>query len=226
MRHALDNPIWNALISGNNSLSLGTDAVKFFAHDVAPFIGMESYDEAHMLLLQKHAPAGRNLVIFSDQEVTFPGGLDVLEYIETYQMVYEMEKLPDIGAYELKDLSAVHVPQMLTLTALTKPGPFFLHTIDFGHYEGIFESDQLVAMAGYRLHPDNFVEISAVCTHPAAQGHGYAGALLASRIRHIKAYGGTPFLHVKTDNERAISRYLQTGFTTRKLIHIYLFSKR
>lgn len=227
MGHCLDNPIWHALRSGNAAMASGTGGLSYFAPDVAPFAGMEAYDDTHMQRLVSLAPQGRTLVIFSDKEVRFPDGLNVLDYIQTYQMVYEKTELPEPPAreFELRNLSREDVPQMLALTALTKPGPFFENTIDFGHYQGIFEGEKLVSMAGYRLHPDNYIEVSAVCTEPGALGKGYAGAILASRIRSIREEGCIPFLHVTTSNERAFQRYERSGFTIRKRIHIYLFSK-
>lgn len=229
MTHVLDNPIWNALISGNKLISLGSDMVKYFAPDVAPFIGMADYGPENMQHLLRDAPTDRKIVIFSASEVTFPAGLTVHEYISTYQMVYENDKAPllsnSAANFTIRNLSEKDVPEMLELTAQTKPGPFFQKTIDFGHYEGIFEQGRLVSMAGYRLNPFNYTEISAVCTAPDALGKGYAGIILASRVASILKQGNIPFLHVKTDNDRAVSRYERSGFSTRKWIHIYLFTK-
>jgi hypothetical protein len=150
MEQVLDNPIWNALVSGNKSLSLGTDKVKYFAGDVAPFIGMAAYRPENMQDLLRDAPVGRKIVIFSDSEVDFPTGLTVHEYISTYQMVYERDQVPELtspsDSFLMRTLSESDVPAMLELTEQTRPGPFFQHTIDFGHYEGIFEGKRLVSM--------------------------------------------------------------------------------
>jgi predicted GNAT family acetyltransferase len=104
---------------------------------------------------------------------------------------------------------------MLSLTKLTNPGPFAERTIDFGHYRGIFENNELAAMAGQRLHAFNYAEISAVCTHPDHTGKGYARQLLIYQINRIIAAGEIPYLHVRSDNDRAIRVYEGLGFVTR-----------
>jgi predicted GNAT family acetyltransferase len=114
-----------------------------------------------------------------------------------------------------------YIPEMLALTQLTAPGPFFQRTIEFGEYTGIFADDKLVAMAGQRMQPLPYVEISAVCTHPDHLGKGYAGMLLNEQIKRIMAVGKIPFLHVLADNP-AVRVYERVGFKTRKPITGYV----
>ena len=80
-------------------------------------------------------------------------------------------------------------------------------------------------MAGQRLHPGNYAEISAVCTHPDYLGRGYARQLLLQQVQRIKANGETPFLHVRDDNERAINVYKSLGFEMRAQIYFYVMAK-
>jgi predicted GNAT family acetyltransferase len=129
------------------------------------------------------------------------------------------------GSTPIVPLTNVHVPQMLALTKLTNPGPFAERTIDFGHYEGIFEGDKLVAMAGQRMHAFNYAEVSAVCTHPDHTGRGYARLLLLHQLQRIKAASDIPFLHVRYDNERAIKVYESLGFETRTEVYFYVLAK-
>lgn len=44
MANLLDNPAWDALISGSWHLARGTARVKLFATDVSPFVGFETRD--------------------------------------------------------------------------------------------------------------------------------------------------------------------------------------
>jgi predicted GNAT family acetyltransferase len=115
---------------------------------------------------------------------------------------------------------------MLALTKLTNPGPFVEKTIDFGHYRGVFEGDQLVAMAGQRLHIFDYAEISAVCTHPDHLGRGYARQLLLHHIHRIRAASKIPFLHVRYDNYRAIKVYESLGFSKRTELFFYILQKK
>ena len=64
------------------------------------------------------------------------------------------------------------IGEMLALVELTRPGPFSVRTVELGGYVGVFDGDRLVAMAGQRLAPPGFREISAVCTHPDFRGRG------------------------------------------------------
>jgi predicted GNAT family acetyltransferase len=115
---------------------------------------------------------------------------------------------------------------MLELTALTNPGPFYQRTIPFGSYTGIFDGTELVAMAGFRMHPGDFIEVSAVCTRPSHLGRGYARALITHLVTKIVARNCTPFLHVRAGNTRAIEVYRQLGFTTRHEMTITFIKKK
>jgi predicted GNAT family acetyltransferase len=117
------------------------------------------------------------------------------------------------------ELGSAESPEMLELTALTKPGPFGTRTHELGAYLGIRDGGKLVAMAGERLKVPGFTEISAVCTHPEHTGKSYARLLMSKIIDRIRAKGETPFLHVRQDNTRAIAVYESLGFQTRKLLH-------
>jgi len=108
---------------------------------------------------------------------------------------------------------------MLTLTELTKPGPFSKRTHEMGEYWGIRENGRLVAMAGERLRIAGFTEVSAVCTHPDCLGRGYAGALISMLVRRMCGRGERPFLHVRADNSRAVDLYERIGFEKRVLMH-------
>ena len=125
----------------------------------------------------------------------------------------------------VQPLSKMHIDEMVDLATLTKPGPFGKRTIDFGYYHGIFENEKLVAMTGQRLHPKNYTEISAVCTHPDHTGKGYANALMQHQLQLIQQQGQQPFLHVREDNERAIALYQRLGLTISRPMNFY-FMKR
>jgi predicted GNAT family acetyltransferase len=81
-------------------------------------------------------------------------------------------------------------------------------------------------MAGQRLQPKPYVEISAVCTHPDHLGKGYASVLIADQVRRILAGAGIPFLHVRDDNAGAIRLYRKLGFAVRKQLTAYSIRKQ
>lgn len=225
MSHILDNPAWNALISGNSNQALGNERVKYFDAEVSPFAGSkdnthDSFKELYQLL-ERDSP----VLFVTPFEVEIPAFWKVVNVINGYQMVFEGEpKVYEVNK-EIVPLSATHIPQMVELTKLTKPGPFGERTIEFGHYHGIFDGDKLIAMAGQRMHPFNYAEISAVCTHPDHLGKGYARQLLQHQIHRIHATNEIPFLHVWDGNERAIQVYKSLGFATRTPVQFHVLVK-
>ena len=225
MEHLLDNPAWNALISGNKDLYYGTDHIRYFDRDVSPFAAFSENTNDHFRELYQMAAGDRVFLFVTPVEVKIPGPWKLLNCIKGNQMIYTQGAAVGEPALELISLTKEHVPQMLSLTKLTNPGPFTERTIDFGHYRGIFEGDQLAAMAGQRLHAFNYAEVSAVCTHPEHTGKGYVRQLLIHQINRITASGEIPYLHVRSDNDRAIKVYESLGFATRCNVWFYVIQK-
>lgn len=133
------------------------------------------------------------------------------------QMVAGPEPLggPEAAVVEL---GPADVPDMLALTAITRPGPFWRRTVELGTYVGIREDGELVAMAGERLRPPGWTEISAVCTAPQARGRGYAAALVRTLAARIADRGERAFLHVVAGNPGAVALYERLGFTVRRSV--------
>ena len=119
---------------------------------------------------------------------------------------------------EAVPLGPADVPDMLSLTERTKPGPFLSRTVELGGYLGIRRDGALVAMAGERLRPPGWAEISAVCTDPAWRGHGFASRLTRAVAAGIIARGDTPFLHAIASNTTATRLYEELGFTFRRAV--------
>lgn len=114
------------------------------------------------------------------------------------------------------ELGTEDVPDMLDLVARTKPGPFWPRTRELGTYLGVRVDGVLVAMAGERLRPPGWTEISAVCTAVDARGQGHAARLVNALATRIVARRERPFLHVAEANTGAIALYERLGFKTRR----------
>ena len=225
-KHVLDNPIWNALMSGNKAFAEGPDTVKVFPREISPLVGLAENTALYFDKLYPIIPINSPVVVFAIGALEIPESWSVLMQIEGYQMVYTGSPLPAMEDVDFVILTDEHIPQMLELTKLTNPGPFSKRTNVLGHFEGVFKDDQLVAMTGTRLKPYEYVEISAVCTHPDHTGKGYARKLLLRQMHHIIAAGCTPFLHVKSENSRAIDVYKRLGFEIRKEVSFVVVEKK
>lgn len=225
MEHILDNPAWNALISGNKSLSYGNDEVRFFHREVSPFVAFKENTPDHFQLLYELLPDNRPALIVAPVEVNIPDNWKVLNFVKGIQMVCGSVADIEEPKLKLRPLTIEHVPQMVSLAKVTNPGPFESRTIEFGHYFGVFEDEKLVAMAGQRMHAFDYTEVSAVCTHPEHTGKGYAKQLMLQQLQRMKGAGATPFLHVRTENARAINVYEHLGFTKRTDVYFYFIRK-
>ena len=136
-------------------------------------------------------------------------GLDGVLMVAPEAVGIEASSAQDITVLGPKDS-----PAMLELAAQTRPGPFWPRTGELGTYLGIHEEGRLVAMAGERLQPPGWSEISAVCTAADRRGRGYAGLLVRALARRITADGRRAFLHVASANAPAIALYERLGFRT------------
>lgn len=143
-----------------------------------------------------------------------PGDWEIAFHAEGVQLV-------DAGVAAAPDPEAVRlgpadVPEMLALVERTRPGPFLPRTVELGTYLGIRREGALVAMAGERLHPTGYSEISGVCTDESARGRGFAGRLVLAVAHEIKERGDPPFLHASATNTNAIRLYESLGFRLRR----------
>src|SRR4051812_9121093 len=89
MPHVLDNPAWNALISGNANLSNGNSEAKYFSKEVSPFVGIKEISADNFAALHGVVPYNDTLGFVSASEVTFPKQWNVIQQMKALQMVYE-----------------------------------------------------------------------------------------------------------------------------------------
>ena len=221
----LDNPAWEALSSRQKHFNCGSDTLKYFPPEVAPFIAMKNWDENDLQGLVKNIPTGRPFSFIAAKKKILPPEFRIIFTTPLYQMYCPVLKSFTKAGVAIRSLNTNDVPQMLTLTAKTKPGPFYERTIEFGNYIGIFNGDELIAMAGERLKANGYTEVSAICTSPDHLGKGYASYLLSKASERIITEGNVPFLHVRADNDRAIEVYKKMGFEIRTKIDFAIFKK-
>lgn len=228
MNHQLDNMIWHALQTGNRDLAILDEQAGYYRPDIAPFAAMAEPTPEHFKRLHQFLPAEKTIAM------TYPSGLEpdtrywkIIREMDCCQMIYEepVSAFVSKSSGKIQALTEEHIPQMLELTAMTRPGPFFQNTILFGNYFGIFEDGQLAAMCGQRMNPVPYLEVSAVCTHPDHRGKGYAKALMLRVMELILQQSFIPFLHVLAENSTAIGLYESIGFRTRTRLNINMLKK-
>ena len=239
--HPLDNVIWSALTTRQAHLAEASDLARRFASDVTLLGAVreptaEAYESLDTLLsgtsAEFGAPPSRTklalVCLFFDKTPRLPEGWIIQNSAPMLQMVREDQVQVPLqstnSSAQITALGAADSSEMVDLAHLTRPGPFGPRTYQLGDYLGIRNGDgaqpgKMVAMAGERLRVPGFTEISAVCTRPGYTGRGYAALLLSELIRRINARGEQPFLHVRSDNTRAIELYRRFGFQERALWH-------
>ena len=219
----LDDPVWHALTTTHAHLAQGTGAARRYQSHVAVFAAVErdnphGWRALHQLVGDDHV-----VVLARAGGAEPPEGWTLLGGGGGFQMI--IDELLDQATIDaaIEPLTDEHVPQMLALVELTQPGPFRPGTIELGNYVGVFIDGQLLAMAGERMQTPDFVEISAVCTHPDARGRGLAAALSHHVATGIQSRGQTPILHVAEHNVNAKRVYERLGFVVRGQIEFLAF---
>ncbi|MEO8173480.1 MAG: GNAT family N-acetyltransferase [Sediminibacterium sp.] len=222
----LDNPAWHALNSVDSRFNMGDAIARYFPADIAPFAALSDWTEEMQAYFYEHAPVERSWSVVRKEPVTLSPIWELRFSITLHQMACTKFSPVTIPGIDVRSLNNTHVPDMLALTAVTKPGPFMERTIEFGNYTGVFENDKLVAITGERLHLDDHTEVSAVCTYPEHTGKGYGALLVSMAAEKIIQSGKTPFLHVVADNHRAIKMYERLGFRHRSDMQFYVFKRK
>ena len=223
--HPLDNPVWHALAGAQQQFAEGAGLARRFRPEVALFAGIaDDTAEAWADLADLVGPRG-DAILARSTPIVAPEGWRVLGTRPGFQMVLEREPMAD-DAPGTRPLTDDDVEEMVALVALTEPGPFRERTIELGGYCGIFADGRLMAMAGRRSAVDDYVEVSAVCTHPDGRRKGYAAAITSTVARGILADGKTPILHVAEHNTGAKAVYDKLGFATRTMLNFASVRRR
>jgi len=206
----LDDPVRASLLGPHAHLAQVHGQAVRYHPEVAPFLAeprsTAEWDDVAALI-----GGGRAVIpTFSPLD---PPGLEVGMVLPGVQMIGDaVAGRVDPGVVRL---GPDDVAAMRELVSRTRPGPFGPRTIAMGTYLGVVEDGVLVAMAGERLHPPGYTEISAVCTDPSHRGRGLASRLVLAVAAEIQQRGEVPFLHAAGDNTSAIRLYERLGFALR-----------
>jgi ribosomal protein S18 acetylase RimI-like enzyme len=212
--HPLDNPVFAALTGEQARFAVRCRNAVRYRPDVSPFCAvLDRPSAADWADAARLTPPGE-VALFIGPSAVPPADWEIVASREGVQLV--ASDLDAVFDPEAVALGLADVPEMLELTERTKPGPFVPRTVELGGYLGIRRAGALVAMAGERMRPPGFAEISAVCTDEVWRGHGLAARLTRAVAAGIAARGETPFLHAAADNANAIRLYKSLGFVHRR----------
>jgi ribosomal protein S18 acetylase RimI-like enzyme len=212
--HPLDNPVRSALTGEQDPFAVRSGNAVRYQPEVSPFCGLPDQPSTADWADAARLAAPGQVLLFIGPFAVPPADWEVVGSREGVQLVAEdLDPGPDPEAMAL---SLADGPEMLELTERTKPGPFLPRTVELGGYLGIRREGRLVAMAGVRMRPPGFAEISAVCTDEAWRGHGFAARLTRAVAVGIAARGEIPFLHAAAANTNAIRLYKSLGFVHRR----------
>jgi ribosomal protein S18 acetylase RimI-like enzyme len=210
------NPFWQALTTEHASFAIGQGLARRYPADVIPFGGVAESSVEAMSALRDLLEPGEILYVTGDELVEVEGLIEPTQ-IPGWQMHFEGDSGTETAAERHDDvqvlvLGAAEAQDMVLLTDVAFPGFFRANTYRLGSYFGVRVDGELVALAGERIAVPGYAEISAVCTHPAHTGRGYAATLIRQVMRAQAAAGIRSFLHVAAANERAIALYERLGF--------------
>jgi ribosomal protein S18 acetylase RimI-like enzyme len=213
----LENPIWQAATTRQRHLAYGEGPARRFFSEVLPMAALENHSSEAVAALTAIVAPGERVWIFEE-----PPRLDPQQWRETtripgFQMACDRllsEAGRSNGPASVMLDPVADAEKIVALKEIAFPGFFGPRTPEMGRYRGIHVNGELVAMAGERLALPGYREVSAICTHPAHLGHGYAQRLTREATAAILGDGDIPFLHVAGGNGAAIHIYEQLGFVT------------
>ncbi|GAA3126980.1 GNAT family N-acetyltransferase [Streptosporangium carneum] len=214
--HPLDNPGRSSLTGPHAHFAERRGNVARYPVDVSPFLALpdEPDDDDWNDVAALAGPGA--MVSLGGLKAAPPDGWRVVMRGTGVQLVDD--GVAAASDEEAVPLGAEDVPEMLALVRRTKPGPFLPRTVEMGTYLGIRRDGELVAMAGERLHPPGWTEISVVCTDERFRGQGLATRLVLAVAAGIRERGETPFMHAAADNVNAIRLYESLGFRLRRSV--------
>ena len=219
----LDNPVWFSLSEGHQAFSIDYNNIKFYHPDYCPFGGFDTkkgtakHIDEYSTMVDNFFTVGEKPEL--SKQLQLKKELVCLQMVITNRIQVEIKE-------NIIELTNQHTDALFQLVNLVQPGYFKKKTAMLGNYFGIFKDGELVAVTGERMKMNDFVEVSAIVTHPNHTGQGYAKQLIAHTVNTIFNRNIKPYLHVAENNIGAISLYEKLGFITRRKISFWNITKR
>ena len=130
-----------------------------FPPDIGPFAALSEMSPQGFAALAALMSPSDYAVLFTPDPVTAPAEFKIL-LAKTGEQMVGMPAEASISSNDIVTLDAGDVPEMMALTKLTNPGPFAARTHQLGTFLGVKVGGRLVAMAGERMKPADYTEIT------------------------------------------------------------------
>lgn len=216
--HPLDRPVWSALTGRQADRAQAMGSAVRLDPAFGLFAAGPDLSDRSLIDLGRLIGAHGEAALFETGSPLSVPGAAITATASCWQMVATSLTADRTTDVRIEPLGPADAAAMLDLATLTQPGPFRARTGELGSFVGVKEGGRLIAMAGERLRPDGFTEVSGVCTAPDQRGRGLAGALMRVVASEILARGETPFLHSYAHNSGAIRLYEALGFRHRQTL--------
>ena len=185
--HPLDNPVRSSLAGPHARFAERRGHVLRYPADVSPFFAMPDEPDAADWADAAALAGPGGLLPLAASQASQPAAWSLEMRGKGVQLTGD--GVAGVADPEAVLLGSADVAEMLDLAGRTQAGPFLARTVEMGTYLGIRRSGALVAMAGERLHPPGWTEISAVCTDERWRGLGLASRLVQAVAAGILARG-------------------------------------
>lgn len=211
----LDNPYWHSLAGPHARFAESVGRVHRYHPEVSIFAGLPD---------ERDAQTWRDLARLIGPGVTIPlnGTATELDAPQEWEVLFAGDGLQMISVAvdaepddEAVTLTEADAPEMAELVERTRPGRWCPRAHELGTFLGIRREGRLVALAGERLRPPGWTEISAVSTDESYRGQGLAGRLSRAVAYNIRSRGDEILLHTAKTNTSAIGLYEKLGFAVR-----------
>ena len=221
----LKNPFWHALNETHKKFSLSFDDVQFYHPDVCPFGAFLSTQKTAKALNEYAKLSDSFFLVTENDTPTHDEQFVILDRkIDGVQMI--LKDLQEVDITEnIVQLDANYIDEIYDLVWLVMPGYYKKRTYEMGKYFGIIKDNKLVAVTGQRMQTNDYIEISAVVTHPDYTKRGYAKQLVTHVTKDIIKDGKKPMLHTTKDNP-AIKLYKKLGFELTRTMNWWLYHKK
>jgi predicted GNAT family acetyltransferase len=222
--HVLDNPLWYSLTNHHAHLAVGTNLAKRYPVEMSIGIGLANHSDNALAELAQIVAPGEVVALAETHPPDDLPGWQIHDVVSADQFVCQQDTAEPFATNDIIELTAADMPDMVRLVDLARPGPLLPRSHEMGRFFGIRQKGELVAMAGERMCPLGYREISTVCTHPDWQGKGYARRLCSLLIHDNWQKGIIPFLHMNPANTVAMHLYESLHFTKRAALKILVIS--